>query len=72
MEDAAERDWCIVSASKKIQQVTLDVDGKQYNYACRYDAHEEDVAIIGQGFPAYRDMTIERSPNTGKMTNIKS
>ena len=71
MKDATEKNWCITPLSKKTQQVTLDLNGKRYNYACRYDVQDEDVAIVGYQFPAHRDMVVEASPNTGKMAMVK-
>lgn len=71
MEDACQKDWCIAPMPSKVQQVNVKLnDGKSYDYACRYSAGTDSVAVIGWGFPELYSDSIDPSANTGAMGQV--
>jgi len=66
-DGSVQMDWCIAPVMGKVRQVTLQMNnGKSFEYACRYDAAEGSVAIVGREFP-YDVISADESPNTGAM-----
>lgn len=69
------KDWCISPVPGKVAQVSvLQNSGKTFEYACRYPATEDSVAVIGHGLPQY-DMLPDpptTSPNTGSMGQVRA
>lgn len=68
IEDACAKDWCISPMpSTTFKQVAVKLhDGKTYNYACRYAATAESVALVGYSIP-YNSAIVNPSVNTGEM-----
>ena len=71
MEDACAKDWCISPMpASSLKQVAVKLhDGKTYNYACRYTATTESVALVGYSIP-YNSAIVEASVNTGEMGTV--
>ena len=67
-EDACEKDWCISPMPAKVQQVKLKFNkGKSYDYACRYNANPNAIAVVGWTFPELNGDIIDSSAKTGCM-----
>lgn len=70
-DDACRKDWFIAPVPSKVQQVKVQLnDGKSYDYACRYAASEDSVAVIGWEFPELNSDSIDPSVNSGAMGHV--
>lgn len=71
---ASQKDWCIAPMpATPIKQIKVAISGgKSYDYACRYDAKEDAVTIIGCGLPVDLYTHSLPSVNTGSMGVVET